>query len=151
METPAITWRPPKIASDEALVVAMLHYVGKRPTNFRMYSNGTVLLIKAEGDTVENAHRCLRELLFIPDFRVVEMRDGNFMVSSHEVGAVLVLSSELPKQLTELKKHEEQAKFCGEVFPRADKNLPIGLVGRAKLWRDAAERTEVHHHVTTEV
>jgi hypothetical protein len=151
METPAITWRPPKIASDEALVAAMLHYVGKRPSNFRMYANGTVLLIKADGDTEENAHRCLRELLFIPDFRVVEMRDGNFVVSSHEVGAVLVLGSEVSVQLAELKKHEDQAKFSGEVFLQGDRNLPIGLIGRAKLWRDATEKLEVHHHVATEV
>ena len=125
--------------------------MGKRQTNFRMYANGTVLLIKAEGDTVENAHRCLRELLFIPDFRVVEMRDGNFMVSSHEVGAVLVLNTEVSEQLAELKKHEAQAKFSGEVFLQADKNLPIGLIARAKLWRDAEEKLQVHHHVATEV
>jgi len=148
MEAPAITWRPPKVTTDEALVAAMLHYMGERRSNFRLYANGTVLLIKADGDSLENAHRCLRELLFIPDFRVMEMRDGNFMVSIHEVCAVLLLRSEVAEQLADLELNEEKAKFAGEVFLQADKNLPIGLVGRAKLWRDAAEKQEIHHHVT---
>jgi hypothetical protein len=151
METPAITWRPPKIAADEALVVAMLYYVGERRSNFRLYANGTVLLIKADGDSVENAHRCLRELLFIPDFRVVEMRDGNFMVSIHEICAVLLLRSEIEEQMAALRMNDEGAKFSGEAFLQADKNLPIGLIGRAKLWRDSAEKSEIHHHVAAEV
>ena len=125
----------------------MRYYVRERPTNFRLYENGTVLLIKAEEDSQENAHRFLHELAFIPDFRVVEMRDGHFTVTSHEVGMVLLLSPEISAQLAELTKHQAQAKFSGEVFLHGDKNLPIGLVGRAKLWRDAADKNEVYHHV----
>lgn len=147
MNTPVITWRPPKIASNEALIAAMRYYVGERPTNYRIYENGTVLLIKAEQDSQENAHRCLQELAFIPDFRVVEMRDGNFTVTSHEVGMVLLLGTEISAQLAELTMHQEQAKFAGEVFIHADKNLPIGLVGRAKLHRDASDKNEVYHHI----
>ncbi len=129
MDTPAITWRPPKIASNEALIAAMRYYVGERPTNFRLYENGTVLLIKAEGDSQENAHRCLHELTFIPDFRVVEMRDGNFTVTSHEVVMVLLLSTEISAQLAELTKHQEQANLPGRCFYTATRTCPLGLWG----------------------
>jgi hypothetical protein len=147
MRTPLISWKPPTLAAAADLVSAMRFYVGERQTNFRLYANGTVLLIKEDGDTEANANRCLDELLFIPDFRVVEMKNGNFMVSPHEVGAILVLKTEIAEQLAGLRENEEEAKLPGEVFLRADHNLPIGLVGRAKLWKDAQEKVEVHHHV----
>ena len=145
MEKPQIKWRPTTIVSADALIKAMLLYASDRG-NFRIYENGTVLFIKAESDDEPNAHRCLEELAFIPDFRVMPMKDGNYMVSPHSIGAALILADELQQQLDDLKHHQAEAIYPGEAFLQGDENLPVGLIGRAKIYRDALEKNLVYHH-----
>jgi hypothetical protein len=147
MRDPLICWKPRKLVTNDDLISALLYYTADRPANFRLYENGTVLFIKADGDTEVNAHRCLEELKFISDFKVHEMKNGNFYVSPHEVGAVLILNDELAEQLDDLNGNEDEAKLPGEVFLLSGRNLPIGLVGRAKIWKDASDKIEIHHHV----
>ena len=145
MEKPQIKWRPTPHVTPDALIEAMLFYASDRG-NFRIYENGTVLFIKAENDNDTNAHRCLEELAFIPDFRVVPMKNGNYMVSPHSVSAALILAEELDQQLQDLKQNQNDAIYPGESFLQADANLPVGLVGRAKIYRDALEKKLVYHH-----
>jgi hypothetical protein len=145
MENPSISWRPEKLVSDQALVDAMRSY-GAGKGNFRIYENGTVLFIKAEFDTDADAHRCLEELAFSPDFNVLPMKNGNFFVSPHSIGAVLILADEIGRQLEALTIHKSGALYPEERFFLADENLPIGLVGRAKLCRDSIERNLIYHH-----
>ena len=145
MEKPQIKWRPPTLVSEDALIEAMLFYASDRG-NFRVYENGTVLFIKAENDNEANANRCLEELAFIPDFRVMPMKDGNHMVSPHSIGAALILVEELQKQIEDLKQHQAEAIYPGEAFFQGDGKLPIGLIGRAKIYRDALEKKLIYHH-----
>jgi hypothetical protein len=145
MEKPQIKWRPSTLATADALIAAMLFYASDRG-NFRIYENGTVVFIKAENDNDANAHRCLDELAFIPDFRVVPMKNGNYMVSPHSIGAALILADEFHKQLDDLKAHHAEAIYPGEAFFQGDENFPIGLVGRAKIYRDALEKKQIYHH-----
>ena len=68
------------------------------------------------------------------------------MVSPHSIGAALILADELSQQLNDLTQNQTEALYPGESFLQADGNLAIGLVGRAKIYRDALEKKLVYHH-----
>ena len=146
MEKLRIKWCPPRLMSDEQLISTVMTYTGPGRT-FRLYKNGTVLLVKPEFDTDSDASRCLEHLQFIPDFKALPLKDGNFMVSPHEIAFVVVTRQELDEQIASLNANREGAMFPGEAFLNADANLPIGLIGRAKINNDAFEQELLLHHI----
>ena len=103
--------------------------------------NGTLLFLTKGNDDVGDAKNALNEARFIIDFRVVQLKEGGYMVAFHDAVAVFVGQNEFEDRKDEIAARQSDLRFPGEVFIPPEGEPPhhilIGLYARGKLQRDA--------------
>lgn len=103
--------------------------------------NGTLLFLTKGDDDIDDAKNALNEARFIIDLRVVQLKEGGYMVGFHEAVAVFVGQNEFEDRKDEIAARQSELRFPGEVFipPRGEpsQHILIGLYARGKLQRDA--------------
>jgi hypothetical protein len=145
MTEPAISWRPSKPTVSSVAQDAIAYYMDHE-ARFVLFENGTALLLKPELDQPEIISGAMSELKFKPDFEVMPMKDGNFLVWLASPVCVFISAAEAIELIDELKKNSSAALFPGESFvanPQNPDHYFVGLAGRAKGQLDAKEQKQV--------
>jgi len=147
-----LNWRPPaRTESPSCAVKAISGYMDESAL-FVLFEHGTALLLKPELDRPEVIAGAMREVRMKPDFNVMPMRDGNFLVWIASPVCVFISSSEATELMALLKADPTVALFPGESFLAAPKNPDhylIGLAARAKAHADSRDQIQVARHEPT--
>jgi hypothetical protein len=116
---------------------------------FVFFEQGTALLLKPELDQPRVIAGAMNEVRLRPDFEVMPMRDGNFLVWIASAVCVFISSTEATELVALLKADPTVALFPGESFLAAPKDSDhyfLGLAARAKAHADSIDQVQVARH-----
>lgn len=151
MSYPTPAWRPIRGESTDWFVDRMAHYTDQRMC-FLVYAHGTSVFDHSiEGPSLAVCTASLMDVVtHTPDFSVMPMRDGNYLVSFR--GPVFgLVSGEFVKQNQQqlLSDAPRLGMLPGEALLQPSRDAVaaghhlIGLYARANLYLDAESRTVV--------
>jgi len=149
MQPLLLAWQSPRTAPPAVARDAIARYMDYK-ARFALFENGTALLFKAAMDHEEAIVGAMTELRFRPDFNVMPMKDGNYLVWLASAVCVFVSSEEAALAIESLRHDHTSALFSGEAFVGSSTNPDhhlIGLAGRAKGHRDSFEQRLILRYV----
>ena len=135
-----LQWEPENKAPLEDIESRLVSYTNGKG-GIIILRNGTLLSLTQGDDDVEDARKAMSEARFITDFRVVQLKEGGYMVAFHKAVSVFVGEDEFEEQKVEIAARRSELLFLGEVMlPPQDSpefHVLVGLYARGKLQRDA--------------
>lgn len=103
--------------------------------------NSTLLFLTEGKNDEDDARKAMDEARFLTDFKVVELKEGGYLIGFHDAVAVFVSVDEFAAVKEEVTQRMKELTFPGEKFfnvdTAGDDNILIGLYARGKLQRDA--------------
>jgi hypothetical protein len=148
MEPYTLPWQFSPIRSPAQAVEAVAGYMDHE-ARFVLYEYGTVLLLKPELDRPEVVDGAMREARFKTDFRVMHMKDGNFLVWLASPLCVFVSAEDASSALASLEQDPSPTLYPGETFLGGSnrRDYIIGLAGRARAHKDSLKQNQVARYV----
>ena len=155
MTTPFPSCKPENFESLQEVAEWLVVYTNDtRP--FVLFSYGTAVVARSIEECTDD--RCGLTLKASaarsPDFQVMTMEDGNFLVQfAGPVVGVVLRSVFVAHEREIVHGADEGGRLSGEMFLQPeDSSLPrehyyAGLYARAKLYRDVSDMTILHRHV----
>ena len=135
-----LQWEPENKAPLKDIESRLLSYTHGKG-GIIILRNGTLLSLTQSDDDVEDAKKAMNEARFMTDFRVVQLKEGGYMVAFHKAVSVFVGEYEFEEQKVEVAARHSELLFPGEVMlPPQDSSelhVLVGLYARGKLQRDA--------------
>jgi hypothetical protein len=137
-----LTWEPVNLTPLADIEERFTAYLkGKKGAT--LLGNGTLLFITEGDDDEADARRAMQEARCLPDFKVVRLKEGGYLVALNQAVAVFVGDQEFEQVRDEVQARVNDLKFPEEVFfgikDWPEDHLLVGLYARGKLQRD------VHH------
>ena len=150
MEPYALSWQFSPASSPTQVVEVVASYMD-HTAMFVLYEYGTVLLLKPELDRPEVIAGAMREARFKTDFKVMPMKDGNFLVWLASPLCVFVSAEDAASSLESLEQDASLALYPGEAFMGGTnrRDYIIGLAGRARAHKDSLRQNQVARYVPT--
>lgn len=134
-----LAWEPVNSTPLEDIEARFTGYV-KGKKGVTLLGNGTLLFITEDGDNEADAKRAMEEAKHLTDFKVVQLKEGGYLVAFHEAVAVFVGDDEFASVRAEVGARRADLQFPEEVFfggkGMTDDELLVGLYARGKLQRD---------------
>ena len=135
-----LVWEPKNKTLLDLIEQRVDHYIKGKSGGVSILGNGTLVFTPNGRDDELDAQKAMQEAKFLTNFKVVKMKDGDYLVQFHSIIAVFVGEDEVKLMKNEIKKRIRDLKFPGEVFmqekPKEANDLMIGLYGRGKLQYD---------------
>ena len=134
-----INWEPENLTPLSKILGQMEAYAKGRG-GVTILKNGTLLFIKQAVDDAASARKALHEAKFLTDFRILRLKEGDYLVALHSAVAVYVSADEFEAMRSQIENRIADLKFPSEELiaptdsPRD--NMLLGLYGRGKLQRD---------------
>jgi hypothetical protein len=142
MKNLRLAWEPQTALRSDVVATQVLKYMDNEAT-FAQFPNDSCLMLKP----VENLHEVivgsLTEARRIPDFRVFQMKEGDFLVFFASALLVYVGKEEFASIQGEVTSRRAELLFPSESFAsphqseRAEIEFLVGIYARGKLQRDA--------------
>ena len=142
---PKPSWRPDHPVDIDAILAKAKYYTGEK-LQLAVMSMGTVMIFPKHTDDIhKSALENLERIYYAhPDFKPVEMDDGNYLIQYSQPAFTIVFKEEIEKYWTDIDKNHLAAICTSEVLLDAqqrqnvfDRVGKICLYGRAKMFMDA--------------
>jgi hypothetical protein len=137
-----LAWEPEGLAPSALVSHQVSKYMENKAT-FAQFENGTCLMLKPVPNLDEAVQGSLREAKYLPDFKVYQMEDGDFLVFFANPLLVYVGKEEFVEREPELRRRLDDLKFPGEALatPQGmpETHMLVGLYARGKLQRDTGD------------
>jgi hypothetical protein len=135
-----LEWEPEGLAPSALVSQQVSKYMEHKAT-FAQFENGTCLMLKQVPNLDEVVQGALREAKYLPDFKVYQMDEGDFLVFFANPLLVYVGREEFADREAELRRRSDALKFPGEALATpagmSETQMLVGLYARGKLQRDA--------------
>jgi hypothetical protein len=134
-----LAWEPSNLTPLTQVEERFAAYI-KGKKGVTLLGNGTLLFIVEALDCEEDARLAMAEAKYLTDFKVVELKEGGYLVGFNEAVAVFVSAEEFGLVREEVSTRMADLKFPEEEFlgmanwPK--EHVIVGLYARGKLQRD---------------
>jgi hypothetical protein len=135
-----LAWEPETLSESSLVSRQVLKYMDNAAT-FAQFKNGTCLMLKPVEKLQEVIQGVMREARTMPDFRVYNMEEGDYLVFFASPLLVYVGKDEFAARKVEIETRLSELFFPSEtVKPLTESGgdtIMVGLYARGKLQRDA--------------